>query len=379
MALQRVLAVDDEPFNLEIIEEILEDLDFELKTAASGPECLEMLATFNPQVILLDVSMPKMNGYDVCRAIKSNPDTSHIVVMFVSARGSVEERMEGYAVGAEDYIVKPFGQGELTAKLTKLGQMLLEKDILEQQIEDATTTAFSAMATSSEMGQIVNYIESIGDINDVPTLATALINCMANFNLSCNVEFRVNNEQQHYATSGICSPIVLELFEILKSKGRLHEFTSRILVNYDYVSVLVLNMPEGDDEKHGRIRDHICFIVSVTEQQLLAILTRNELSQQQQNLNGAIAMINSKFKSLMTMLDNNRKQNEAVFRELQEQFERRIPTMGLDEDQELFIYNHVDSAIQKSVAREEALIQVKQAFSEIEADLAELSHKVDEH
>ncbi|MBD1580748.1 response regulator [Pseudoalteromonas sp. S16_S37] len=379
MALQRVLAVDDEPFNLEIIEEILEDLDFELRTAASGPECLEMLAEFNPQVILLDVSMPKMNGYDVCRAIKSNPDTSHIVVMFVSARGSVEERMEGYAVGAEDYIVKPFGQGELTAKLIKLGQLLLEKDILEQQVEDATTTAFSAMATSSEMGQIVNYIESIGNINDVPALAAALMNCMANFGLSCNIEFRVNGEQQHYATSGICSPIVVELFEILKSKGRLHEFTSRILVNYDYVSVLVLNMPESDDEKHGRIRDHICFIVSVTEQQLLAILTRNELCQQQQNLNGAIAMINSKFKSLMTMLNNNRKQNEAVFRELQEQFEHRIPTMGLDEDQELFIYNHVDSAIQRSVAREEALIQVKEAFTEIEADLAELSHKVDEN
>ncbi|CAH9049643.1 Protein-glutamate methylesterase/protein-glutamine glutaminase [Pseudoalteromonas holothuriae] len=378
MALQRVLAVDDEPFNLEIIEEILEDLDFELRTAASGPECLDMLEEFNPQVILLDVSMPKMNGYEVCRAIKSNPDTSHIVVMFVSARGSVEERMEGYSVGAEDYIVKPFGQGELTAKLLKLGHMLLEKDILEQQVEDATTTAFSAMATSSEMGQIVNYIENIANIDDVTTLAKALINCMSNFGLSCNIEFRINDEQFHHATSGMCSPIVLELFEILKSKGRLHEFTSRILVNFDYISVLVLNMPEGDSEKHGRIRDHICFIVSVTEQQLLAILTRNELCQQQQNLNGAIAMISSKFKGLMLLLDNNRKQNEAVFKGLQEQFEQRIPTMGLDEDQELFIYNKVDNAIQKSVAREEALIQVRAAFSEIESDLTALSNKVDE-
>ncbi|CAM4039071.1 response regulator [Pseudoalteromonas byunsanensis] len=378
MALQRVLAVDDEPFNLEIIEEILEDLDFELRTACGGPECLDMLEEFEPQVILLDVSMPNMNGYEVCRTIKSNPETSHIVVMFVSARGSVEERMEGYAVGAEDYIVKPFGQGELTAKLIKLGQMLLEKDILEQQVEDATSTAFSAMATSSEMGQIVNYIEHIGSIDNIPALAGALINCMANFGLSCNIEIRTDKQTMHFASSGICSPIVLELFEILKSKGRLHEFTSRILVNYDSISALVLNMPEGDADKHGRIRDHICFIVSVTEQQLLAIQTRNELREQQQNLNGAIAMINSKFKGLISLLDNNRKQNEAVFRSLQEQFENRIPTMGLDEDQEWFIYNHVDEAIQKSVARQEAVLQVKAAFAEIESDLAALSNKVDE-
>lgn len=174
MALQRILAVDDEPFNLEIIEEILEDLDFELKTVESGKACLGVVEEFDPQVILLDVSMPKMNGYEVCKAIKANPNTQHIIVMFVSARGSVEERMEGYSVGAEDYIVKPFGQGELKAKLQHLSQMLKEKDVLAQQVEDATSTAFSAMANSSEMGQIVNYIEQIGEIDSIPSL---LLHC----------------------------------------------------------------------------------------------------------------------------------------------------------------------------------------------------------
>ena len=129
MALQRILAVDDEPFNLEIIEEILEDLELQLVTALSGPECLEVLESFSPQVVLLEVSMPGMDGYEVCRRIKANSATADIVVMFVSARGSVEERMEGYSVGAEDYIVKPFSHGELKSKLSNLGQNLLEKEI----------------------------------------------------------------------------------------------------------------------------------------------------------------------------------------------------------------------------------------------------------
>ena len=134
-------------------------------------------------------------------------------------------------------------------------------------------------------------------------------------------------------------------------------------------------MPGDDEEKHGRIRDHICFIASVTEQQLLSILTRRELKEQQQNLSEVISMVHSKFTGLMSLLDDNRKHNEEVFRSLQEQFENRIPTMGLDEDQEVFIFTNVDEAIQNSVAREGSIAKVRSAFTEIEADLSLINKK----
>ncbi len=372
MALKRILAVDDEPFNLEIIEEILEDLDFELKMVNSGPECLEVVEEFDPQVILLDVSMPQMSGYDVCRKLKENPITQKIIVMFVSARGTVEERMEGYSVGAEDYIVKPFSHEELRLKLQHLNQVLIEKESLEQQVEDATSTAFNAMANSSEMGQIVNYIEHIGSIDNEQDLGKAFLNCLGAFDLQSNVEFRLDGEVLHFSVSGVCSPIVIELFEMLKSKGRLHEFSNRILVNYEMISLLILNMPGQDPDKHGRIRDHICFLVSVTEQQLKAILTKKELLQQQQQLNDAVGKVHSKFTGLIELLNENRINNEAIFKQLQEDLERRIPTMGLDEDQDVFIYQQVDETIQNSVAREESVKGVKAAFKEIENDLSQL-------
>ena len=370
MALTKILAVDDEPFNLEIIEEILEELDFELQVATSGPECLNMVEGYMPQVILLDVSMPQMNGYEVCKALKANPNTAHIIVMFVSARGTVEERMEGYSVGAEDYIVKPFGHDELKSKLKNLNQVLVEKQSLEKQVEDATSTAFNAMANSSEMGQIVNYVENIGFINDPQELGKALVDCLQSFDLQSNVEFRENNEISHFALNGVCSPIVVELFEMLKNKGRLHEFSHRILVNYELISLLILNMPDHDPDKHGRIRDHVCFIVSVTEQQLRAIMTKKMLESQQAKLNAVASTVHSKFHGLISLLNDNRQNNEKVFKQLQEELEERIPSMGLDEDQEVFIYKKVDETIQNSVAREESVKQVKAAFTEIEQDLS---------
>ncbi len=372
MALKRILAVDDEPFNLEIIEEILEDLGFELKMARSGPECLAVVEEFDPQVILLDVSMPKMSGYEVCRKLKENPKTEKVIVMFVSARGTVEERMEGYSVGAEDYIVKPFGHEELKLKLQHLHKVLIEKETLEQQVEDATSTAFNAMANSSEMGQIVNYIEHIGVIEDEKELGKALLNCLNSFELQSNVEFRLAAGVEHFSVTGVCSPIVVELFEMLKNKGRLHEFSNRILVNYEFISLLILNMPDQDPDKHGRIRDHICFLVSVTEQQLKAIITKKELLRQQQQLSDAVSKIHSKFSGLIELLNENRITNEAVFKQLQNDLEKRIPSMGLDEDQEIFIYQKVDETIQNSVAREGSVQGVKAAFKEIENNLSQL-------
>ncbi|MBH0019345.1 response regulator [Pseudoalteromonas sp. SWXJ133] len=370
MALTKILAVDDEPFNLEIIDEILEELDFELQVATSGPECLNMVEGYMPQVILLDVSMPQMNGYEVCKALKANPNTAHIIVMFVSARGTVEERMEGYSVGAEDYIVKPFGHDELKSKLKNLNQVLVEKQSLEKQVEDATSTAFNAMANSSEMGKIVNYVENIGFINDPQELGKALIDCLQSFDLQSNIEFRDNDQISHFALNGVCSPIVVELFEMLKNKGRLHEFSHRILVNYELISLLILNMPDHDPDKHGRIRDHVCFIVSVTEQQLRAIMTKKMLESQHAKLNAVASTVHSKFNGLISLLNDNRQNNEKVFKQLQEELEERIPSMGLDEDQEVFIYKKVDETFQNSVASEKSVKQVKAAFAEIEQDLS---------
>ncbi|TMP88777.1 two-component system response regulator [Pseudoalteromonas ruthenica] len=372
MTVQRVLAVDDEEYNLEIIEEILDDQGFELKMVDSGPACLAVVGEFNPDIILLDVSMPDMNGYDVCRQLKANPETEDIVVMFVSARGTVEERMEGYAVGAEDYIVKPFSHDELKSKLMKLKGYLDEQEDLQKQVDDATSTAFNAMANSSEMGEIVNFVECIGQIWDPQELGKELLSCLNRFGLQSNAELRLDDGLQHFSLSGGCSPIVVELFDMLKTRGRLHEFSQRLLVNYEKVSLLILNMPEKEPEKHGRIRDHVCFLVSVTEQQLTAIMTKQALQKRQAQLGEAVSRIEAQFRELISAVNQTRSDNEKVFRALQEELEERIPTMGLDDDQEAFIYQKVDDTIQRSVAREESVENLQAAFSRIEQDLAKL-------
>ena len=111
-----ILVVDDNPTNVAIIEEILED-EYEIVTADSGEQALHILETLVPDLVLLDIMMPGINGYDTCRKIRNDPRLALVKVILVSAKAMPEERMEGYSSGADDYMTKPFEIDELTAKV----------------------------------------------------------------------------------------------------------------------------------------------------------------------------------------------------------------------------------------------------------------------
>lgn len=112
----RILIVDDNATNIAILEEVLAEHYF-LRAAASGEETLEILKEFHPDIILLDIMMPGIDGYETCRRIRQNPAMNNVKVIMVSAKAMVEERLKGYEAGADDYITKPFEEEELLAKV----------------------------------------------------------------------------------------------------------------------------------------------------------------------------------------------------------------------------------------------------------------------
>jgi len=111
-----ILIVDDDPMNLMILRELLED-DYELIEANDGLEAIELVKTQVPCLVLMDIMMPNMNGYDACQAIRESPFSESIHIILISAKASAEERVRGYSVGADDYVVKPFDHEELLAKV----------------------------------------------------------------------------------------------------------------------------------------------------------------------------------------------------------------------------------------------------------------------
>lgn len=112
----KILAVDDDPNNIAILEELLAE-EYDLETTTSGEQALEVAQTFRPDVILLDIMMPGMDGYQVCQRLREQGAFKYTKIIMVSARAMVPERLEGYKAGADDYITKPFDGDEFLAKI----------------------------------------------------------------------------------------------------------------------------------------------------------------------------------------------------------------------------------------------------------------------
>ncbi len=127
-----VLVVDDIDVNREMLARILKRQKCQVSQVADGLEALEILKTVTPDLILLDVSMPNMDGYEVCEQIKANPSTQHIPVIFISALNELEDKMRAFQVGGVDYITKPFKVEEVSARVNSQLTMAQQRQKIMQ-------------------------------------------------------------------------------------------------------------------------------------------------------------------------------------------------------------------------------------------------------
>jgi DNA-binding response OmpR family regulator len=116
----RILIAEDEPNIVTSLQFLLQKNEYEVRVARDGEEALQLVESFMPDLVLLDVMMPVRNGFDVCRKIRENPALLRIRIVMLTARGRDAERDEGLALGADAYMTKPFSTKELVAKVRQL-------------------------------------------------------------------------------------------------------------------------------------------------------------------------------------------------------------------------------------------------------------------
>ncbi|MBF0498246.1 MAG: response regulator, partial [Deltaproteobacteria bacterium] len=129
-----VLVVDDTETNVDILVDILGD-DYEVRVAMDGPGALETVAMAPPDLILLDIMMPGMDGYEVCRKLKADNKTRNIPIIFVTALQGEDDEAKGFELGSVDYITKPFRPATVTARVKTHLELKLSQQDLEKQNE----------------------------------------------------------------------------------------------------------------------------------------------------------------------------------------------------------------------------------------------------
>ena len=147
----QLLVVDDEPANLQVLRHILQE-DYRLLFTKDGAKALELAAREKPELILLDVMMPGMTGYEVCAQLKATPATSAIPVIFVTALADVEDEAQGFAVGAVDYITKPVSPAIVKARVRTHLSLVRVEELRETRLQIVQRLGLAAEYKDNETG-----------------------------------------------------------------------------------------------------------------------------------------------------------------------------------------------------------------------------------
>ncbi|NES06439.1 MAG: response regulator, partial [Okeania sp. SIO2F4] len=112
-----ILIVDDNPINMKLAVSVLESYNFKILVSMNGKSCLKQAIDNSPDIILLDVLMPGIDGFETCKRLKANPETRDIPVIFMTALSDTEDKITGFEVGAVDYVTKPIKINEVLARV----------------------------------------------------------------------------------------------------------------------------------------------------------------------------------------------------------------------------------------------------------------------
>jgi DNA-binding response OmpR family regulator len=181
---KKILIVDDEQLNLEFFEVMLSKLGFTVEKAHDGLEALEKVKHFVPDLILLDNIMPRMSGWEVTKTLKADPEFQDIPIVMFSALDDVKDKLEGYELGVEDYITKPFNFSEVLARIRVVlrnrelfAQIAVREDRLslaEALNEDTENSLRDFISGLDEMDVVLAQCSRLGDGAEVsPVLVEA--------------------------------------------------------------------------------------------------------------------------------------------------------------------------------------------------------------
>jgi adenylate cyclase len=155
----RILVVDDQPPNVKLLEDLLGFHGYEVEAAASGEEALAAMRERSPDLVLLDILMPGLSGYDVCRAIRADPKLQMLPVVMVTALEDREERVKGIEAGADDFLSKPVNPPELLARVRSLLRIRRLYDTVQRQAEQLVSWNRTLEARVAEQ---VRHVEKLG-------------------------------------------------------------------------------------------------------------------------------------------------------------------------------------------------------------------------
>ncbi len=266
-----IFAVDDSAQQRLLLESAFPD-DFAVETFESADRCLEQLATRRPDLFLLDVEMPGIDGYELCRRIKARADTSDTPVLFISSHDDLESRLRGYDMGGEDFISKPIDVAEVRQKVAVVRRIRAERVGLAARIEESDLLSSMIMSNLDEYAVLIKFLRRLNTCITCREVAEALLALLCACRLGGAIRLRLDSGNLTLSESGENRPLEIAVMDDLSGRERIAESARRLAVNFGRVTVMINDLPRGDSDYSGRMRDHFAIAAESADAKLAALI-----------------------------------------------------------------------------------------------------------
>lgn len=367
----RVFAVDDDAIILDLLAGTLGGI-CQLETFFAADACLNRLAEAKPDLFLLDVSMPEMDGYTLCRRLKDDWETQDIPILFVSANDDNETRMRCYEAGGDDFIQKPFEPSEMLGKLKVAGRILAEKKALHEQAGYAQRTAMAAMVSMGDLGVVLQFLSKSFTCNTLEELAQVMLEAMGQYDLQAALQLRIGDEVLSLSQNGRNVPLEVSVLNHVRQSGRIFQFKSRCVFNYGRVTLMVNNMPLDDADRCGRIRDNGALLAEGADARLKALEIEWLAAQRRSGIEAALPRLYSTLDGVQSNYRRNSFELTQVMIEFQEALTKAFIHLGLMERQEEQLSSMANEFMLRVVGTQDASLVIVGQLEALAEDLKDL-------
>ena len=368
--LTRILCVDDAKMDQNLIRKCLSD-DFELSFADNGEIALAILSEFQPQIILLDMCMPALDGLETCREIRQNQDYNDVPILFISSMSKAEDRLAAYRAGADDYLCKPIVEDELKIKIEKILNVKAERLALNENSKRATEAALTAMTGAAELGFIVTLLRESFACQQLDELGEKVFGTLSCYSLDGSLMLKFDGKTHFFPKDSPLSEKEKQALVKAPASGRIFEYHDIAIFTTPTVSLLIRHMP-ADAEKSGRLRDHLAILVEGVEARLAGLENEYKRAVEKQLLEQSIELTHGCLEELKQGHHQQRIETAKILSDTAEDMEELFIRLGLDESQETALLELIILAEQKTQDVFEKSNKLQQQFEEIEQHLNSL-------
>ena len=363
-----ILCVDDEPVNLTIMEELLQD-NYELITVNSGEGCLQQVEIQKPDLILLDVNMPEIDGLETCARLKADAKTAEIPIIFVSALASQAELMAGYEAGGDDYITKPFSEEILQKKLQIVFASQQRKQELKQISDQAVEALRDNLSDTDELGMVIEFLHQCQTVSTLDELARNVFDCLREFELDSSLLILDEPENRIWFSDDIKRPMESQILASLRGQDSVVSFGTRLAISSDHATILVRNLPAGQ-EKIARVRGYLTILIGGLDSRIDAMQRENRLDQRGQLLARVLQATRDNLGSIDDLHQQQKTRSGEIISALGVEIEKSIVKLNLTKQQENALMRIIESSAVQIESVYDDSLKFDHQFQDVIEDLS---------